>query len=508
MIGPALPPPAAPAAIAVAACDLEREVRALLDEDPTLHLVDLTASGGHRTDPPLRGVYQLRSAAGDRIQLTAAGAGELPGLAHIWAAADWPEREAAERFGIRFTGREDLRPLMLAAPATAPGEGPPPSEGEVPIHDPALGTPFRLDLGARLRGGRIISAEARPGRLHSGFEKLAEGRTYAQLPVLAESLNEQAPFAAGLAAVLAAEALLEIEPPPRCTWVRTLLAEVSRIAAHCAWLANLAGPDSALWGQSLAARESAARFLAAASGRRWATGAQRIGGIAADVPAEADRLLGDLRSSVDRLRSEAERSTVDHRGWRRRFTGVAVLEAAGALAGGASGPVARASGIALDVRRTDPYLAYGEVRFRVPTADSGDVVDRTRVRLEEMGESVAIARQCLAAGPAGSTLAHETPQPTVRPTEPAELIRHFERWMDGHGHRPRPSEVYVPIESADGELAFYLVSDGSGSPARVHLRSPSLFHFQVLPPLLAGLRYSRAPQVVASLNVIASEMDR
>ena len=493
----------------VSAGRLEPEVAALLAADPTVHLVDLTAVGGASADPPLRAVYQLRSAAGNRIRLTATGAGELPGLAHLWPAADWPEREMAGRFGMHIEGRPDLRPLFPAAPATAPGElPPPPPEGEVPIHDPSQATPFRLDLGARLRGGRIETATARPGRLHSGFERLAESRTWAQLPVLAESLNEQAPFTPGLAAVLAVESLLRVTPPPRCAWVRMLLAEISRIGAHCAWLANLAGPDSVLWGQALTARESAARFLQAASGSRWATGTQRIGGIAADVPAGANRLLAELGEAVDRLRSDALRSTVDHRDWRRRFSGAGVLDAAEALGAGATGPAARAAGIDLDVRRTDPYLAYGEVRFRVPTAASGDVVDRTRVRLEEMGESLSIARQCVAGAPAGPTLAHEAPRPTVRSTEPAELIDHFERWMDGHGYRPGRSDIYLPIESADGELAVYLVADGTGGPARVHLRSPSLFHFRVLPALLAGLVYVRAPQVVASLNVIASEMDR
>ena len=504
----AAPPEAAAAAMEVSAGRLEPQVEALLAADPTLHLVDLTAVGGAGTDSPLRAVYQLRSAAGNRIRLTATGAGELPGLAHIWPAADWPEREMAGRFGMRIEGREDLRPLFPAPPAMVPGEMPPPPEGEVPIPDPSEATPFRLDLGARLRGGRIETATARPGRLHSGFERLAESRTWAQLPVLAESLNEQAPFVPGLAAILAAEALLGITPPPRCTWVRMLLAEISRIAAHCAWLANLAGPDSVLWGQALTAREAAACFLAAASGSRWATGTQRIGGIAADVPAGAGRLLADLGGAVDRLRADALRGTVGHRDWRRRFSGAGVLDAAEALGAGVTGPAARAAGIDLDVRRTEPYLAYGEVRFGVPTADSGDVVERTRVRIEEMGESLSIARQCLAGAPGGPTLAHEAPRPTVRSTEPAELIDHFERWMDGHGYRPERSDIYLPIESADGELAFYLVSDGAGGPVRVHLRSPSLYHFRVLPALLAGVGYVQAPQVVASLNVIATEMDR
>ncbi len=503
------PPEAAAAAMEVSAGRLETQVAALLAADPTLHLVDLTAVGGVSAGRRFRAVYQLRSAAGNRVRLTAAGTGELPGLAHIWPAADWPEREMAGRFGMHIGGREDLRPLFSASQAMAPGEMPPtPPEGEVPIHDPSEATPFRLDLGARLRDGRIETATARPGRLHSGFERLAEGRTWAQLPVLAESLNEQAPFAPGLAAVLAAEALLGITPPPRCTWVRMLLAEISRIGAHCAWLANLAGPDSALWGQALTARESVARFLCAAAGSRWATGTQRLGGIAADVPAGANRLLADLGGAVDRLRSDALRGTVDQRHWRRRFSGAGVLDAAEALGAGATGPAARAAGIDLDVRRTDPYLAYEEVRFRVPTADSGDVADRTRVRLEEMGESLSIARQCVAGAPGGPTLAHEAPRPTVRSTEPAELIDHFERWMDGHGYRPERSDVYFPIESADGELAFYLASDGAGGAARVHLRSPSLYHFRVLPGLLVGLGYAQAPQVAASLNVIASEMDR
>jgi NADH-quinone oxidoreductase subunit D len=171
--------------------------------------------------------------------------------------------------------------------------------------------------------------------------------------------------------------------------------------------------------------------------------------------------------------------------------------------------VARGAGCDFDVRRDEPYLAYGELDFQVPLGSAGDVADRTRVRLEEMGQSLAMARQCLEAMPAGPTLTDATPTPTTAPTGAAELIHHFERWMDGHGYRPQAGgQVYLPTESADGELAIYVVSDGTAKPARAHLRSPSLFHFQALPDRLIGVRRSSVSTIVASFNIVASEMDR
>lgn len=492
---------------AVVPADRLREALGLLAEhDAALGLVDLTATGTANR-PPVSAVYQLRAADGDRLQLSAPDAEQLPSLTDLWPAADWPERELTEIAGVYFPDRPPAPPLF-AAQVPDPEDETEIDEQFEALPDPSCVCAWRLDLRAHCRGGVIERASAHPGRLRSGFEALAARRGYAQLPVLAESLNEQAPYAVGLAAVLAAEALLGLAPPSRCTWVRTLLAEISRLAAHCTWLANQVGDDAALWGEALRVRDVAAEFLLVASGRRWATGIQRLGGISADLPEAAAGRLSALAADVDRLRRDAERHTVDNRSWRRRYTGIGILDAERAHSMAASGPVARAAGIDVDVRRSDAYLAYGELQFTVPRGSLGDVVDRVQVRLDEMAQSVSMARQCVHI-PQGPLRVDAAPTPTSTATGPAELIRHFELWMDGHGHRPAPgAQVYLPTESADGELAFYLLSDGNGKPRRVHLRSPSLYHFQLAPALLPGVRRSRAAGVVASLNVVAPEMDR
>ena len=382
---------------------LEPQVEALLAADPTLHLVDLTAVGGAGTDSPLRAVYQLRSAAGNRIRLTATGAGELPGLAHIWPAADWPEREMAGRFGMRIEGREDLRPLFPAPPAMVPGEMPPPPEGEVPIPDPSEATPFRLDLGgAPARRPDPKNGHGPPG---TAPQRLRETRREPYLGPAASAGRE--PQRAG-----AVRARPGGDPRRRGPAGDHAAAPV-HLGAHAAGrdqpaspptapgLANLAGPDSVLWGQALdRPGGGGAPFSpppAAAAGPPAPSASAGSPPTCPPAPAACSPTWG---AAVDRLRADALRGTVDHRGWappllRRRGS----RRRRGPWAPGPRGRPARAAGIDLDVRRTEPYLAYGEVRFGVPTADSGDVVERTRVRIEEMGESLSIARQCLAGAP-------------------------------------------------------------------------------------------------------------
>lgn len=502
------------AALAVPSERLLAAVAALRAADPGLVPVDLAAAGLPAGAGQV--VYQLRGSDGARLQLTAEGGEPPPSLAGTWPAADWPEREACELFGARFGERESTAPLLTAAwrqaeaaaaarasgDASADGGD---ADGTVALPDPGLATPFRLDLRAEVRAGVIRAARACPGLTHSGVEALAERRPFAQLPTLMEALNEQAPFAPALAAVLAIEGLLGLAPPPRCAWVRTVYAEVCRLAAHCAWLAAQCAADAGLRAQALAVRDGLARFLAAGSGRRWATGVHRIGGIDADLPADASARLADLDGRVDALRRDAARRTVDSRGWRRRFAGVAALDAATAAAWWATGPVLRAAGVDVDVRRDCPYLAYGQLDFEVPLGARGDVVDRAGVRLEEMAQGMRLIRQGIDGMPEGPRQLEGPPSPGGT----AEWIRHFELWMDGHGWRPPPgADGYWPTESADGELGVYLRADGTGRPRRAHLRSPSLYHFQVAPQLLAGVRCARAPQVVASLNIVAPEMDR
>lgn len=492
----------------VEVADLLPTAQSLADGADAMALLDWYA---RRVDGPgsaVEAVMQLRSASGDRSQLTVVDAAEVPSLRPIWPAVAWPQREAVERIGLRCIG-EPLVPLWTAAVRAAHDEedgaddGCDP-DGSVYLGDAGVTTHLRLDLRATLSGRLVDTVQARPGKTHSGFEALATRHGYAQLAPLAEGLNEQAPCAAGLAAILAVERLLQVQPPPRCRRLRMLLAELSRIGAHCAWLASQAGADEILWGQALVTREAVAHLLADITGRRWATGVHRVGGVAADVTDQTDRLFASLAASVDQLQTSASRRLLEHGGWRRRFAGVAAIDSGTAGKWALTGPALRATGLALDVRRDAPYLDYADLDFDIPVGTRGDVADRVAVRLEEMRQSIRIGRQILADLPDGTSgaTAPATPMGT------AELIRHFELWMDGHGHRTTHDTVYCPTESADGELAMWLAADGTGKPAAVHLRSPSLFNFQLLEHLLPGTAWDDAAAVVASLNIVAPEMDR
>ncbi len=492
----------------VAAGELLSEAQSLSSQSETTRLLDWHAHRSRGPGSVAEAVLQLRDGTGRRWQLLVPDADELPSLSRIWPAVAWPQREAVERLGLRFTGAEIPTPLWTAAVRAAhdeedgaeePGE----PDGFLPLGDPGATTPYRLDLRVRLKRRIIEAAQALPGKTHSDFESLATRQGYAQLPPLAEGLNEQAPFAVGLAAILAAEALLCVTPSGRCRRVRMLLAEASRIGAHCAWLATQLLADKGAWGEALAVREAVAALLADISGSRWATGVHRIGGIHADVTDNSPALLAALAIAVEGLCVTARRHTIDNRKWRRRFIGSAAIDAETAQRWALTGPVLRAAGVEFDVRRDAPYLDYDEIDFAIPTGSNGDVADRVAVRLAEMSQSIAICRQCLDNLPAGVLC-----QQSSTPLAAAEMIEHFEVWMDGHGHRPSAGTMYLPTESADGELAFWLAADGTGKPAAVHLRSPSLYNFQLLEHLLPGTGWDFAPDVVASMNIVAPEMDR
>ncbi|MDA0334316.1 MAG: NADH-quinone oxidoreductase subunit C [bacterium] len=493
----------------IAAVDLLASARRVASGTDPVSLIDWYARRCRGRGSALEGILQLRSDSGRRWQWTVADADELPSLTSVWPAANWPQREAVERIGLRFAGESAPAPLWTSAVRAAHDEEDGADDGTeadgfVCLGDPATTTQWRLDLRVQLRRRIVERVQATPGKTFSGFEDLATRHGYAQLPPLAEGLNDQAPFAVGLAAILAVEALLNIEPPSRCRRLRMLLAEISRIGAHCAWLATQAGLDQALWGEALVVREAVARLLSDLTGRRWATGVHRIGGVHAEATAHTPQLLADLAIAVDTVGAMAQQRLLDSRTWRRRFSGATAIDADTARNWALTGPMLRATGVACDVRKDTPYLDYAEVEFDVAIGTDGDVADRVAVRLAEMQQSIGICRQCLRDLPQGPTgLA-----PASTASGVAERIGHFELWMDGHGYRTIPGTTYLPTESADGELAMWLAADGTGKPAAVHLRSPSLYNFQLLEHLLPGTRLEHAAGVVASLNIVAPEMDR
>ena len=510
-------------------------------------LSDLTAVDlGHFGSPGklrvsyLLGAGQARLRIDTEIEMSAA---LLPTATGLWPAAAWCERELHEMFGIQFSEHPRLRRLLTpdrgspihplrkscplrgdrlqpgiqagGEPQPAPIETPPPGAVQLEIHTAGPVLDAALQLHGHVDGNDISAVFFEPGFVHSGFEKLAEQRTYRQCVALAERLNHCAPYGVGLAFAMAAESLLGIEPPLRAQYGRVIFAELARISSH---LRALAGQATAAGSHMCAAAlleqlEAVRDLFAVAEGRRSASGRTRIGGLVEDLPSafanEVTSTLARIGGGLKALDTHLMRN----RAWRRRMDGAGVIEVAEALAWGVSGPLLRASGLARDVRKTDPYLTYAELDFEIPVGSSGDAVDRCRVRRDEIEQSVSIVSQACGKLPEGAFRVEDhkvsLPAPDSLAGDAESLIHHFELLMNGHGLRPPAgAQVYAPTEAAEGELGFFLMSDGTDRPYRCHLRSPSFFHGQIVERLLTGCKLPAAESVFVSMNIIAAEMDR
>ena len=478
--------------------------------------------------------YQLRplEGSGRCVQLSAdfdPAETTLASVTDLWPGADWLEREVAEMFGIRFSDRAPTRPLVTPEGCVQPLRKCFPLRGaadrdvDAAVADTTLPDTtavvaamptlrMRLDVVA----GRVARAAPIPGFAHSGFEKLAESLTYMQSVVLCERLNEQAPHAGSLPLVLAVEAILAVEVPPRGNHQRVVIAELSRLAGHLGWLsmqAEVAGAE-VVWRQAMQQRAAVLETMDRLKGVGTGTGLLAIGGQAADFPPDfSDRGLAlsrSVRAAVPQLRKQL----LGNRLWRDLVDGVAPLSANEAAQWGLSGPTLRACGTNRDLRKLEPYLVYGELDFDVPVGSHGDALDRCTVRLDEMVESTGLIEQALRLMPSGPW---RTEDVRIFPAATSEqvrervetMIRHMQLWTEGHGLRlPAGAELYLATESPNGELGVFLCADGTDRPYRLHLRSPSLMNFQIAGGLVADLPMAQARQVVCSLNVVPSEMDR
>ena len=501
-----------------------------------LTAVDLAQFGS----PGTMRVSYLLSNGSCRLRITADVAESDPPLhtaTGLWPATDWAERELHEMFGIQFSQHPGLRRLLTpdhstihplrkahplnAADEEATGDGasgthaPPPGAVQLAVGAASAVADAALQLFAHVDGNEICAAHFEPGFVHSGFEKLAEQRTYRQIIPLAERLNYHAPYSVSLAFVLAAESLLNIKVPPRAQYGRVILCELARIASHLRALSSQSTATAAnLCAAALLEQlESVRDLFAAVEGRRSASGRTRIGGLVEDLPTD---FAAAVESTVRRMATELkvlDSSLMRNRIWRRRMEGAGVISAEAALAWGVTGPALRASGLARDVRRSDPYLAYAEFDFEIPVGSSGDAVDRCRVRRGEIEQSISIIRQACNGLPEGDYRLEDhkvsLPARGSSTADPESLIHHFELLMDGHGLRPPAgADVYMPTEAPEGELGFFLLSDGTDRPYRCHLRSPSFFQGQIVERVLTGCKLPAAEGVFVSMNVNAAEMDR
>lgn len=522
-------------------------VLALLRHHPAMAFDQLTALtavdlSGLAAEHPFDLIYQLRSGVtGQRLQVTAGveePAAPLPAASEHWPGSPWLEREVQEMFGLRFAGpgrsQRLLTPPWLAAhpllksyPLSGRGEREAarqrgavepeaPAEGSVLDLPGAIGPdapPLRIRL--RLNDERVEEAGVAPGLAHCGYEKLAETLSYHQQPVAAERVSCADPTAGALAVILAVEALLQVEAPPRAAAIRRALAELSRLRSHLRWVARLA--RTAGYGQAaqVAATqaEGAAELHQALTSRRRMAGTLRVGGVSDDLPeggaAAASAFVAGLGGALRHLRA----LWTDARSWARRAGGLGAMAGEWAATRGVTGPDLRACGVDGDLRRELPYSGYDHVDLDVPTASGGDVRDRCNLRLLEVQHSAGLLAAACNNLPAGPIVVDDyktSPPPrTGAWTHIEELIHHMGLWMDGHGLRPPAgAQVYRPVEAATGELGVFLLSDGTDRPYRLHLRSPSLHQAQILPHLLRGASLEDVPVIVASFGIDSAEMDR
>jgi NADH-quinone oxidoreductase subunit D len=378
-----------------------------------------------------------------------------------------------------------------------------------------------LRLVLEIDGEAIVSLAPDIGYLHTGIEKTCEAKFYQQVVPLTDRIDYLCPMTNNLAYCLAVEKLLQLEIPERAQILRVLLNELTRIQSHLVWLGTHAMDIGALtvFLYCFREREDLLRIFESVSGQRMMTSYFRIGGLALEPPigfAEQVQALLDLMPGrIDQYENLLTGNPI----WMGRIKGVGYLSPEDAIALGVTGPPARASGIDWDLRRDMPYSGYEKFKFDVPISHDGDVWARYVVRIQEMRESVKICQQAqdmLAAMPRGSDgkqgrIVADAPK-IVLPdreqmkTQMESLIHHFKIVTEGFA--VPAGEVYQAVESPRGEMGYYVVSDGTAKPYRVHMRNPSFATLQALETMCKGRLIADVVAVIGSIDIVLGEIDR
>jgi NADH-quinone oxidoreductase subunit D len=378
---------------------------------------------------------------------------------------------------------------------------------------PATHTTLRLIL--TLDGEKVVKAVPDIGYLHSGFEKLGEHLDFNQYVTIVDRMNYISPLANEIAWHHAVEKLLAVEITPRCKYLRTILAELMRLHDH---LLNVGttGLDLGAFTAFLYAfqqRELIYDICESASGQRFHSSYTRVGGVLFDVDnAWVDKVRSFVRGFA-KTHAEITGLLNRNRIFIDRTRDVGILSKEDAINFGCTGPVARASGVVRDLRKDEPYLAYGDLDFKVICSKDGDCYARYLVRMQEMLESIRIIEQAIENIPEGPVCVDPEGR-AVLPGKPAVyqsiegLIQHFEVLMPNRGFVAPRGELYAATESPNGELGYYLVGDGTIRAYRARTRPPSYIHFAVFPHMIVGHLLSDVVAVLGSLNIIAAELDR
>ncbi len=369
-----------------------------------------------------------------------------------------------------------------------------------------------LRLVIEIDGETVLKVVPDIGYLHTGIEKTCEAKFYQQVVPMTDRIDYLSPMSNNLCYCLAVEKLLELEIPERAQWMRVLLNELTRLNSHLVWLGTHAMDIGALtvFLYTFREREEILRIFEHVSGQRMMTSYFRIGGLALDPPFDFfDRVQALIRILPEKI-DEYQNLLTGNPIWVSRLKGVGHLSAADGIALGVTGPPLRASGVDFDLRRDMPYSSYEKFQFKVPISHDCDVWARYVIRLEEMRESVNICQQALDGMPEGPIKADSPkvvlPDREKMKTQMESLIYHFK--IVTEGFTVPAGEVYQAIESPRGEMGYYVVSDGTAKPYRVHMRNPSFATLQALQTMCGGRLLADVVAVIGSIDIVLGEIDR
>jgi NADH-quinone oxidoreductase subunit D len=369
-----------------------------------------------------------------------------------------------------------------------------------------------LRLVLEIDGEIVVRLYPEIGYLHTGIEKTCEAKFYQQVVPLTDRVDYLGPMANNLCYCLAVEKLLQLEIPGRAQWIRVLLTELTRLNSHLIWLGTHAMDIGALtvFLYTFREREDILRIFEAVSGQRMMTSYFRIGGLAMEPPLDLfDRIQAFIKTFPEKI-DEYSNLLTGNPIFRNRLIGVGYLSAADAVALAVTGPTMRASGVDFDLRRDMPYSGYEKFHFKVPVSNVGDCWARYLVRLDEMRESVGIIQQALDGMPGGPVKADAPkivlPDREKMKTQMEALIHHFKIVTEGFA--VPAGEVYQGIESGHGQMGYYVVSDGTAKPYRVHMRYPGFATLQALETMCKGRMLADVVAVIGSIDIVLGEIDR
>jgi len=369
-----------------------------------------------------------------------------------------------------------------------------------------------LRLLLEIDGETIVRIRPDIGYLHTGIEKTCEAKFYQQVVPLTDRVDYLCPMTNNLAYVLAVEKLLGLEIPKRAQWIRVMLNEMTRINSHLVWLGTHAMDIGAMtvFLYCFREREELLKMFEMVSGQRMMTSYFRIGGLALDVPLGFFDRVSKFADTFEEKIDEYENLLTANPIWKDRTIGVAKITYDDAISLMLSGPTARGSGVDWDLRRDMPYSGYENFKFSVPVASEGDVYARYRIRVQELRESIGIVKQALAGMPEGPVKADAPkvvlPDREKMKTQMESLIYHFK--IVSEGFTVPEGEVYHAVESPRGEMGYYVNSDGTAKPYRVHMRSASFANLSSVPTMCDGQLIADVVAAVGSIDIVLGDVDR